>query len=726
MKRMALVCAALFILAATLLFMGGIQAVLILGTVLCFAAGVVGIFGKSKGIGLKPSAVLLTGAVFCLFLNGYYLVKIKPIEDLSGNTMTFCCRVTEEPEDKDAYVELKCATDGNNGFDEGLTGSANLVLYINSSYEAYNTQEGDILKVTAEFSKINESIKGGYYSEGVFIDTDVVSVEMIGHKETLYSRCIDARCSVRNTINTYTEGDDAAVLEGLLLGGTDNMSDELYGQFKACGVSHITAVSGMHVGAMCVMMQYLLMMFMKRRKAAIVTLIPLWFVVLLAGLTPSAVRAGIMCSIMLISECVLKKTDGLNSLGVAISVMLLHNPFYICSLSFQLSCSATAGVILIAPYSGRVSHKLIHFEKRIITTVLREGIKIFIQSIGAVVCTLPFQIIELGYVSLVSPIASMLICSAAVYAMLTAALGVVLNFLPLVDAVAPVVFLMPELLARYIRVCVALLSKIPFAYVAVGSKTVILWLGCSMALAAIWYMTGRLGGKHTVTILVTALLLITLWTNNLFGRKTVEIAVLHCGNGLLVAVTYEGECAVIGCGDNNSDRYAIRRYMAERGIREIDSVFLPSDSEVCFGGYAGVYDELRPEYVIIPENFDDSTVLAGDITVAFDRQEFYLGDGEIVIEAVLHENGCVYNITALGKRILVGSSVYDAKELGVEAPDLVITSRALPKNTECDFTVVASETDFSEYIEHGRTVTNDKGAVWIKYKQNKGLTVYGG
>lgn len=726
MKRMALVCAALFILAATLLIMGGTQAVLIFGTVLCFAAGVVAVFGKSKGIGLKPSAVLLAGAVFCLFLNGYYLVKIKPIEDLSGNTMTFCCRVTEEPEDKDAYVELKCATDGNNGFDEGLTGSANLVLYINSSYEAYNTQEGDILKVTAEFSKIYDSIKGWRYSEGVFIDADVVSAEKVGHKETLYSRCIDVRRAVRGTINTYTDGDDAAVLEGLLLGGTHSMSDELYSQFKACGVSHITAVSGMHIGAMCVMMQYLLMMFMKRRKAAIITLIPLWFVVLLAGLTPSAVRAGIMCSIMLISECVLKKTDGLNSLGVAILIMLLYNPFYICSLSFQLSCSATAGVILIAPYSGKASYKLIRFEKRVITTVLRQAVKIFIQSIGAVVCTLPFQIIELGYVSLVAPVSSMLICSAAVYAMLTAALGVVLHFLPLVDAVAPIIFLMPELLARYIRVCVALLSKVPFSDVSMGSNAVVLWLGCSMTLAAIWYMAGRVGGKHTVAILVTALLLITLWTDNLFGKQTVEIAVLQCGDGLLVAVKYEDECAIIGCGDNNSDRYAVRRYMAERGIRNIGTVFLTCDSEVCFGGYAGVYDELRPEFVIIPETFGDSAVLEGHAIVASDREEFYLGDGEIIIEAVLHENGCVYNITALGKRILVGGSVYDAKELGIEAPDLVITSRALPQNSECDLTVVASQKDFSEYIENGRAITNNKGAVWIKYKQNKGLTVYGG
>ncbi len=726
MKRIALLCSALFILASTLLFIGGTQAVLVLGTVLCFASGIVAILGKGKGVGLKPSVVLLIGALFCLFLNGYYLVKMKPVEDLKGKTLTFRCRVTEEPELKDNYVRLNCTTDGNNGFDEGITGSVDLVLYINSSADEYFAQESDILRVTAEFSEISEGAKKDRYAESVFIETDIVSAEIIGHEETVYSRCIDIRRGVRKCIGTYTKGDDAAVLEGLLLGGTQSMSDELYGQFKACGASHITAVSGMHIGAMCVMVQYLLIMFMKRRKAAVLTLIPLWFVVMLAGLTPSAVRAGIMCSIMLISECVLKKTDGLNSLGVAVAVMLLYNPFYICSLSFQLSCSAAAGVIIIAPYSGRISHKLIRFEKGAITTVLRQAIKIFIQSIGAVVCTLPFQIIELGYVSLVAPIASVLICSAAVYAMLTTALGVVLHYLPLVNAIAVVVFLIPELLVKYIRVCVGLLSKVPFSCVPTGSNAMVLWLGCSMALVAIWYMVGRFGGKHTVAILVTALLLTTLWTNNIFGRKMVEVAVLECGNGLLVAVTFEQECVIIGCGDNNSDRYSVRRYLAERGIREVNMLFLTSDSESCFGGYSGVYDELRPEWVVIPENFGDSTVLKGEVILAFDRQPFYMDDGNIIIETVLHEHGCVYNITAAGKRILVGSSVYDAKELEIEAPDLVITSRALPKNTECDFTVVASNDDFSKYIEHGKAVTNDKSAVWIKYKQNKGLTVYGG
>ena len=726
MKRIALSCAALFVLAATLLFIGGVQAVLVLGTVLCFTAGIVAILGKGKGIGLKPSVVLLVGVLFCLFLDGYYLVKMKPVEDLEGKTSTFRCRATDEPELKDTYVRLNCATDGSNGFDQGVTGSINLILYINNSAEEYFAQEGDILSVTAKFSKVSESSKKYRYAEGVFIETDIVSAEIIGHEETVYSRCIDIRRAVRKCIGTYTKGDDAAVLEGLLLGGTKSMSDELYGQFKACGTSHITAVSGMHIGAMCMMMHYLLMMFMKRRRAALVTLIPLVFVVMLAGLTPSAMRAGIMCGIMLVSECVLKKTDGLNSLGVAIIAMLLYNPLYICSLSFQLSCSAAAGVIIISPYSGRMAHKVIRFEKGIVTTVLRQTIKIFIQSVGAVVCTLPFQIIELGYVSLVAPIASVLICSAAVYAMLTAALGVMLHFLPFLDALTVVVFLMPELLAKYIRVCIGLLFKVPFSYVPFGSNAAVLWLGCSMALAAIWYIVGRLGGKHVVAILVTALLLITLWTTNFFGRETVEIVALSCGDGLLVAVTFEEECVVIGCGDNNSDRYSIRRYLAERGIRKVDMLLLPSDSKSCFGGYSGVYDELRPEATVIPENFGDSSMLKGNVILACDQQSFVMDEGDITVETVLHENGCVYNITAEGKRILVGSSVYDAKELEIESPDLVITSRALPQNTKCGFTVVASKEDFSKYIEQGKAVSTNKGAVWIKYKQNKGLTVYGG
>ncbi len=726
MRRIALVCSSLFILAATLMFIGGVQIVLLLGTVLCFSAGLVAILGRNKGVGLKPSIVLLVGALFCLFLNCYYIAKIKPVEDLSGKTLTFCCRVTEEPGMNDSYVRLNCATEGNNGFDEEIIGSVNLILYISSSDEEYNAQEGDILRVTAEFSKIAESAEKYRYSEGVFIDANVLSAEIIGHEETVYSRCVDIRRSVRDCIGVYTEGDDAAVLEGLLLGGTYSMSDELYSQFKACGASHITAVSGMHIGAMCMMVRYLLMMFMKRRKASVFTLMPLWFVVMLAGMTPSAVRAGIMCSIMLISECVLKKTDALNSLGIAIAAMLFYNPFYVCSLSFQLSCSATAGVIIISPYSGRVSQKIIRFEISVITTVLRQAITIFIQSIGAVLCTLPFQIIELGYVSLVAPIASVLICSAAVYAMLSATLGVALHFLPFVDVLASIVFLMPELLAKYIRVVVGLLSKVPFSYIPFGSNAMILWLGCSMALVAIWYMVGRFGGKITVSIMVTALLLTTLWTNNIFGKQTVEVAVLECGNGLLVAVTFEDDCVIIGCGDSNSDRYAIRRYMAERGIKDVEMLFLPSNSKVCYGGFSGVYDELKPEKVVIPENFGESLVQSGGTTVAYDRESFMVAEGRLKIETVLHENGCVYNITAEGKRILVGSSVYDATELGIEAPDLVITSRALPKNTECDFTVVASKDDVSKYIEHGKAVTNNKGAVWIKYKQDKGLTVYGG
>ena len=210
------------------------------------------------------------------------------------------------------------------------------------------------------------------------------------------------RRAIKRTVDRFAYGDDAALIKGLLLGDTSQMSDRLYSQFKICGVSHVTAVSGMHVGVFSMMAMSVLCLFISRRKASLWALIPLIVVCLLAGLTPSAVRAGIMCAIMLVGNFLFQKTDGLNSLGFAVAVMLVYNPFYILSLSFQLSCCATAGVIIVAPYAMTVVSKIpemggIWVFKRVLEAAVLNAI----QSVGAVVCTLPIQIAEFGSVSLI-------------------------------------------------------------------------------------------------------------------------------------------------------------------------------------------------------------------------------------------------------------------------------------------------------------------------------------
>ncbi len=727
MKRMALSLAALFVLASALLYLFGLKAVLILGGCLCVAAGAYIIYNHKVNLGFKPAAVLIIGAVFCLYLNVFNDVRVERAEALAGSSYTAVCRVVEEPEYYAAYTRLKVETDGTNGFDGALGGRVKLFVNLRNNSEGSNAVEGDILKLDLSFSQTDDIYKKYYKSQNVFISANCDSAEIIGHKESVYTRCVQLRRAVRKSIDFHTDGDITAILEGLLLGGTDKMSDELYSQFKACGVTHITAVSGMHISSFCTMLLSLLNLKLKRRKAAALTVIPMALTVMLAGLTASAVRAGIMCGILLMSEVLLKKGDSLNSLGIAVTVMLVFNPFNICNLSFQLSCSAAAGVILISPYALRSAERAAAKIKReSIAGIVTAVIMTFLQSVGAVVCTLPFQILEFGYISLISPIASVFICSAAVCAMGVCIVGVIFYYLPLLDYLAVTVFFVARFLAEYIRAVVSILAGVPFSYIAFGGNYVILWLGASMTAVAIWMLFYRRIKVKAVAFLISLMLVVSLWAEQISNYNTATVSVLDVGDGLCTVVTFDGSCVIIGCGDDYSDSLAVSDYLKKSGIDKIDVLLIPSGSQTCYGGFDGFIKKLSPKAIAVPENFGSAAVFSGQGMLLTDQSSLSVGDRGLSIKTHFADVGCVYEITVCGRKAIIGCSNFDSKTVGTDCADILISGRAAPIDFVADISVISAEMteNLSNRSGVGRKIATAGHSISIRFKEGKEMDVY--
>lgn len=724
MNRMALSIAALTVTAATLLYLNGIRAVLVLGLLLCFAAFFGFYYCKRKSLGFKAVAVLLVGAVFCLYLVGYTTYKIERVGRLAGTSAIVTCRVVDEPTKKAGYNEYLVETDGTNGFDSGLTGPVRLIIYIGHDEEASVAVEGDILLTELNFKRTDESLKKYRWSEQVYVVSSCTKAEIIGHKETVYSRCVDLRREIRNGIDANLSGDNAALIKGILLGDISDMSVELLTDFKICGVAHITAVSGMHIGAFCMMVTSLLAVLVGRRRASVFAFIPLVVTVMLAGLTPSAVRSGVMCALTLLADCLLKKTDTLNSLGIAVVAMLLYNPFYILSLGFQLSCAASAGVIIAAPLGARLANKVCKSRFKTVNSIIGSIVNVFVQSIGAVVFTAPFQIIAFGFISLISPLASTMICSASVYAMAVTVVALVMYYIPYVEYLAVIPFWMADLLATYCCVVVHLLAKVPFSYVPFGSNTAIICMGMTLALIALWILLDRPGGKRLVSLFITVLLVAALLGDHIASKDVVEVSALKTGDALCTVISFDGRCIIIGCGNDPDDRYTLRAYLMKRGITEVEALFIPSESESCFGGYEYILEEIAPEITVIPDNFGNSTVFSGGITVASDGASYKFFDEAMLVKAVRCKYGCVFEVSVYEKTMLIGNAYYNADELSYDAIDCIITSRLIP-DAKPKLMVISAEAPM-QVDQPLRVLNTADSTLSIKLKPKKGMTVYAG
>lgn len=145
-----------------------------------------------------------------------------------------------------------------------------------------------------------------------------------------------------------------ALLAGFLLGDTTDLPPIVVADFRAAGLSHLVAVSGQNVAFVLALAGPLL----RRGHRALRLALGVGVVVVFAAMTrfePSVLRASAMAGCSMTALAVGRPTAGLRSLTLAVTVLLLVDPFLLHSIGFALSCAASVGIALWSrPIADRV------------------------------------------------------------------------------------------------------------------------------------------------------------------------------------------------------------------------------------------------------------------------------------------------------------------------------------------------------------------------------------
>ena len=149
------------------------------------------------------------------------------------------------------------------------------------------------------------------------------------------------------------------VLSALTLGYKGDLDTETRERYSAAGISHVLALSGMHIGILWILLDGLLQPLMIRRLKMLKWLlvsITLWAFAFIVGCEPSVVRAVLMCMIMELGILSGIRPLSMNTLFVAAFFMLLYRPFYLFDVGFQLSFVAVASILVFYPmFNGLIS-----------------------------------------------------------------------------------------------------------------------------------------------------------------------------------------------------------------------------------------------------------------------------------------------------------------------------------------------------------------------------------
>ncbi len=148
------------------------------------------------------------------------------------------------------------------------------------------------------------------------------------------------------------EGYGRAVVLAMTTGERGEISPELRQNYSASGASHLLAVSGLHIGIAFMLVNLLLLPLVLLRYGNVVrsllAVALIWLYVWLCGMSPSAVRAAIMFSLLQFSLSSLREYASINILAGTAFVMLIFDTHLLFDISFQLSFIAVAGIILWA------------------------------------------------------------------------------------------------------------------------------------------------------------------------------------------------------------------------------------------------------------------------------------------------------------------------------------------------------------------------------------------
>lgn len=257
-------------------------------------------------------------------------------------------------------------------------------------YNIYQDGYREIDNGTRVKFKISKQWKPSYYYEGiphtsnladnVGMGASTYELEVVGVKNTARYTILD---KIRNNLRNELNNLNGEMIYSAMFGDKTELNHELYDAYKSSGVAHLLAVSGLHVGLVVAILNWIMKKCRVKGWWRVLIIAPLLFCyAYLCGFSYSIIRASIMALVLLIAPLLFSEYDTLSSICFAGALILLIEPIALFSLSAQLSFGCVFGIVMLYPIFKRWLNT-IHIKGTITDS--------FCISLATIISTLPFM-----------------------------------------------------------------------------------------------------------------------------------------------------------------------------------------------------------------------------------------------------------------------------------------------------------------------------------------------
>ena len=564
-------------------------------------------------------------ALGMLWFSRFEAKILQPVFSLNGITRESTIRCTGFPEETDyGYRVDGTVRIGNRDYA--------LVCYLD---EAEAVEPGMNLsglfrfRVTAP-GGLKESTY--YQGEGIFLLAYQKDELFVTPGEASWR---DAPAKLRQMILKILEDslpqDTFAFSKALLLGDTSDLDYATKTKFSVSGISHIVAVSGLHVSILFSLLH--MVSFRRRFLSAFLTFPMLLLFTAMTGFTPSVSRACIMSGLMLLSMLVNQEYDKETALAFSALVLLVVNPLVVASVSYQLSFASVAGIFLVSPPVRKwilsLSKKKTagKFWKYLATSVS--------TTMGATVMTVPFCALYFGSASLAAVLTNLLVLPAV------SIIFYGLVFLCLLGSFwsAGGVFFGKTIavLIRYVLTTAKIIGNFPLSAVYTCSPYIMAWLVFVYALLGMFLLSRNRKPLQLgcCAALGLCLALVLSWAEP--QCSDVRFTVLDVGQGQCLLMQSEGRTYMVDCGGSSdtASADAAAETLLSQGITTLDALILTHYDRDHAGGVSNLLTRLDANLLVLPAEYREESYPAGQ--TIFAAEDFAISSGNTEIRVFVGE-----------------------------------------------------------------------------------------
>ncbi len=438
-------------------------------------------------------------------------------------------------------------------------------------------RSGDRVACLAKLKEIrNFNNPGGFNYERYMAFRGITASAYVSKKELLVKLSASKTGWLSKSLNRSREAvsglieraaqqkEAGGLLKALIIGDRSEISRENREIFNRIGISHLLAISGLHIGMVATLAFFVFRYLLARsqrillaawvtRGAAVMCALPVLFYGFLAGMSPATQRAVIMVMVFLIALLLEREHDPINTLAVAALVILIISPTALFEISFQLSFVAVFSILYILrnlPFVAKLRSSPFRVQKRLALFLL--------VSAAAILGTLPITLYYFNQTSVIGVFTNCLMVPLVGFLVVPLGLLAVL-FLPVSATLSLWIMKAAVAIMQGGLSLAVLFSEIPFAAVKTVTPTLIeIGLYYALAWALLNFRKTRLAKVALIGIALVCLADVTYWATKRFGNQELRVTFIDVGQGNSALLELPGgRCMLVDGGGFYDNRFDV-------------------------------------------------------------------------------------------------------------------------------------------------------------------------